>query len=78
MNADQTREALTTEAAKLGFSVERIDLRAGRFVMVRGSEARSLGSIGRDLMRDPAYYVQATIEGGFRLDHIVGSSYYAA
>lgn len=71
------REALATEAAKHGFTLDKADLRCGLFFLKRGTEVRSLGSVGRIRECMIPYYVDFAVRHGNRIDHIKGSRYFA-
>jgi hypothetical protein len=70
------RQALITESAKYGFTLDYSDLRCGLFFLKRDSEVRSIGWLGRITPTMIPYYVKRTVEDGRRIDQIKGSSYY--
>lgn len=75
MNA--TRTAIAAEAAKHGFTLDKSDLRVGRFFLKRGTEVRSLGCVGRITPDRARHYVEMTVTYGRRIDQIEGSRYFA-
>lgn len=77
--ADTFREAIKTEAARLGFEVVHCDLRRGLIHLRRGTEVLSSGAYGRfSKIEHVIDEVQNIAKYGLRLDRIKGSLYYVA
>lgn len=77
MQANIVRTAIAAEANKHGFTLDKSDLRVGRFFLKRGTEVRSLGCVGRITLDRVRHYVEMTVTYGRRIDQIEGSRYFA-